>query len=563
MTRKIFIITLCATIISCNTDRENYANHLIEQDQANYSSNTAYITTEMNGQQVIFEKIDGQLIFQGDIVIDEKQLRDSQTRGAGIYPWSPGKWTDNKIYYVIDSSIPNTTSIKAAIKDWQQNSNLIFFPRSNQANYIKFVRSLVNNSNVGMKGGEQIINLHNYANKGTVIHEIGHALGLWHEHTRADRDHYIIINWSNIKKEKWHNFNKYSTGMDYGPFDFNSIMIYDSHVADTNFVYNVNIPVMTKLNGDSFKVQNTISDGDRYAIQTLYTHVRIYGNADWKPVPADYDRDGKADLSVKTNDGYWLIDYASNGFGKWDEIFHNYDGKDAIPVPADYDGDRKADLSIKNGIGRWYIDYAANGFGKWESTLSGYDNGNVIPVPADYDGDGKADLSIKRNDGQWYIDYSHNGFGAWDCTVYDYGNRDAIPVPADYDGDGKADLSVKDGIGRWYIDYAADGFGKWESALSGYDNGNVIPVPADYDRDGKADLSIKRNDGQWYIDYSHNGFGAWDCTVYDYGNRDAIPVPADYDGDGKADLSVKDGLGRWCIDYATDGFGTWNWASSN
>jgi subtilisin family serine protease len=36
-------------------------------------------------------------------------------------------------------------------------------------------------------------------------------------------------------------------------------------------------------------------------------------------VPRDYDGDGRADFAVKTDDGRWRIDYASNGFGAFDQ----------------------------------------------------------------------------------------------------------------------------------------------------------------------------------------------------------------------------------------------------
>ncbi|EPB79323.1 astacin [Ancylostoma ceylanicum] len=36
---------------------------------------------------------------------------------------------------------------------------------------------------------------------GGVAHEVGHALGLEHTHTRHDRDDYLIVNWTNVKKE--------------------------------------------------------------------------------------------------------------------------------------------------------------------------------------------------------------------------------------------------------------------------------------------------------------------------------------------------------------------------
>jgi hypothetical protein len=282
----------------------------------------------------------------------------------------------------------------------------------------------------------------------------------------------------------------------------------------------------------------------------------------------------KADLSIKSDSGFWKIDYAGDGFGAFNAILNGYSSNAAHPVPADYDGDGKADLSAKTDDGRWLIDYAAiNGFGGWDwqsQTSPGifvYGNASAHPVPADYDGDGKADLSVKTDDGRWLIDYANNTFGSWDWQsqispgVFVYGDVSAHPVPADYDGDGKADLSVKRDDGYWFIDYAIDGFGGWNSPITGYssyENALSLPIPADYDGDGKSDFAIKTDTGYWKIDYANDGFGGFNAIFSGYSSNTAFPVPADYDGDGKADLSVKTSNGNWFIDYANDGFGTWN-----
>ena len=139
---------------------------------------------------------------------------------------------------------------------------------------------------------------------------------------------------------------------------------------------------------------------------------------------------------------------------------------DANIVPADYDGDGKADLSILSLDGKWCIDYAVDGFGSWNVQYSGYPTTGT-PIPADYDGDGKIDLSIKTSDGKWCIDYAKNGFGTWDVQYTGYPNS-GTPVPADYDGDGKVDLSVRTSAGEWCIDYAKNGFGTWDDRFLGY-----------------------------------------------------------------------------------------------
>ena len=298
--------------------------------------------------------------------------------------------------------------------------------------------------------------------------------------------------------------------------------------------------------------------------------------------PADYNGDGRSDLGSRINTGLnkgqFQIDYniASTWFQKQGWPYKTssaiYGTAQDFLVCTDYDGDDKADISVYFPATKiWRIDYAKNGFGKWDvsynySSVADID-GSAIPLPAKYDGDNKTDIGFKTNAGKWLFDLSVDGLGKIDFIKSGYGNNTEHPVPADYDGDGVVDLSVKNDLGFWKIDYYVNGYAGWDATIAGCGDQTEIPVPADYDGDGKADLSVKTNTGIWKVavKFSPGSSIIWlpETLRAVYGGAEAVPFPADFNGDGKTDFSfvfISDG--RWLIDdfYArTNGY---DWMSN-
>lgn len=58
-----------------------------------------------------------------------------------------------------------------------------------------------------MKGGEQQIRISKpAATKGVIMHELCHALGLYHEMCRSDRDKYIKVNFDVMNDDERYQF---------------------------------------------------------------------------------------------------------------------------------------------------------------------------------------------------------------------------------------------------------------------------------------------------------------------------------------------------------------------
>ncbi|HSF68421.1 MAG TPA: M12 family metallopeptidase [Nitrospiraceae bacterium] len=149
------------------------------------------------------------------------------------------RWFGRAIPYAIDHSVENLrkliegdTKTTGAIQILQEQTHLRFVVRSNQSDYICFVDGEACSSPYGRQGGRQEVRLNKDTcdRPATVIHEIAHAMGMRHEHSRRDRDRFVTVHWENIEDGKEHWFEKYgaSEGTEYGAYDFSSIMHYGS-----------------------------------------------------------------------------------------------------------------------------------------------------------------------------------------------------------------------------------------------------------------------------------------------------------------------------------------------
>lgn len=131
--------------------------------------------------------------------------------------------------------------IKNAFKMFRQRTCIKFVPRSNQRDYVSIERSSNGCwSTVGRVGGRQVLNLQKdscFRRIGTILHELMHAIGFLHEHTRYDRDQFVDIYYLNVRFDAISNFWKESKDetRTYGiGYDLGSVMHYSQRAFSWN-----------------------------------------------------------------------------------------------------------------------------------------------------------------------------------------------------------------------------------------------------------------------------------------------------------------------------------------
>ncbi|XP_029380877.1 meprin A subunit beta-like [Echeneis naucrates] len=206
-------------------------------------------------------------LVEGDIVLEERQTRNSIL--GDEY-----RWPKTIPYYMEDDLEINAKGvILKAFEQYRLKTCIDFKPWSGEANYISIFKGGGCFSSVGNRrvGKQQLSIGTNCDRIATIEHEFLHALGFWHEQSRADRDDYVKIMWDHISEGKEHNFNTYNdtTSSSLGvPYDYGSMM----HYSKNAFLNGTGPTIVTKISAfsDVIGQRMEFSDSDLLKLHRLY-----------------------------------------------------------------------------------------------------------------------------------------------------------------------------------------------------------------------------------------------------------------------------------------------------
>lgn len=227
--------------------------------------------SNFRGMRVEHEVVDGLAIWDGDMILGRaEELEPFDKNSARSAAANSYKWPGGIVPYVLDPALTDQWRFTAAIDHWNSKlaGNIRLVPWTTESNYVRFssLGDYTCASYIGNTGlVPQPVYIGSACSVGNIIHEIGHTFGLYHEHTRSDRDSYVDVLTDNIQANTSYNFSKvYSTNLT--AYDYGSIMHYGAYAYSAN-----GLPtIVTKPAGISIGQRDGLSAGDIAGIKVQY-----------------------------------------------------------------------------------------------------------------------------------------------------------------------------------------------------------------------------------------------------------------------------------------------------
>lgn len=336
---KISLVSSLAGVLGSLTTTGCGAARSARVSLSTNSTNTksGYIET-LHGEAKVQYVIKGEYaVIGGDVFLPQIKVREkpgATPDSLGLYGYGQ-TWTNSRVPYVLDPDFCCTAELNQAIQMWAP-SGLKFVPKSPSDRDYLFITNEPPGSGscgvsygVGRMGGPQKLTAkRDIAGCGapltTVLHELGHAVGFLHEHTRPDRDTFLSIPNQFANSDQ---IAKVTFGVMLGSFDVRSIMMYSSG----------QIPGMVnRATGAPVPVNNFLSAND------IQRAASVYGNSGSTQPPPDSGNVGQppptqpsngfsavapfnaCQSAIGVNDPLPQLGFSAEGipfFGCWDKAF--------------------------------------------------------------------------------------------------------------------------------------------------------------------------------------------------------------------------------------------------
>jgi hypothetical protein len=468
-------------------------------------------------QTIMVKQIEGYTVFEGDILLP-------------------------KIPFHVALNHPLRKAIHKAAIELSLETKVSFIIRSTQEDYLDFVYGDGCASFLGKIGGKQIIIVGDQCSIGNIKHEMLHALGMYHMHTRSDRDKYIKVSSQNVQDSSLPYYSRLEHTFNPPQYDLSSIM----HASDQDFSLNGR-PTFVSLSDTSPETyigqRYGLSPEDVNWINSIYKNqfpqdkkwkLRIGGKGKETIInisqrlsaekigTGDFNGDGKVDV-LYPNGQDWYISW--EGATTWDKSKHSAITMKNLAI-GDFDGDGKDDLFYPNGRD-WKVSYS--GTQSWEKIGSSGITMRHIKI-GDFDGDGKCDV-FYANGNSWKISYG--GTRGWQQVNHSSLLIEDVRI-ADMDGDGKDDvLFVENNELRYYKGAwghnGSEKFARFRHSIGSIKTGF-------FDGDKKADIVFFYPDSDDVYLIGSRRPTDWDRLFSSsYSDPDQYHI-GDFNGDGNDDI---------------------------